>query len=294
MNDTTTPTRAALVAAASVNESQSSVALRASLAMMAPVARWLMRNGVQYGTFVSALKQVFVKVAHEELHQSGGKLTDSAVSILSGVHRKDVRALCGRTAVRVSQKPPSPVAQLFARWMGDPHYHGEAGTPRPLPRLGAEGSFEALARAVSTDVHPRTLLDELLRHGMVRVAGDKVELLTDAFVPAADLAEMAALLAANGADHLAAAVYNLTAHEQRFLEQSVASQGLSQRSAEELGAIARELWAAAFQRMVAESGSRWEADQKAEGTAGESHRIRFGVYFYAEPDSERSKDLRQG
>jgi len=204
-----------------------------------------------------------------------------------------VRALCGRAAGPPSHKAASPVAQLFARWMTDPHFLDEAGAPRPLPRLGAEGSFEALARAVSTDVHPRTLLDELLRHGMARVTGDKVELIADAFEPAADLAEMATLLAANGADHLAAAVHNLTVREPRFLEQSVFSHGLSERSAQELAVIARELWAAAFQRMVAESGTRWEADRQAERNAGAPHRIRFGVYFYTEPESSASQDLHQ-
>ena len=290
MNDTTTPSQAALVAATSRSEGQSSVALRASLTLMVPVARWLMRNGVQYGTFATALKQVFVKVAQEELQATGGKLTDSALSVLSGVHRKDVRALGGRAHGTLASKPPSPVSQLFARWMSDARFHDAAGRPRALPRLGAEGSFEALAREVSTDVHPRTLLDELLRLGVARMDNDKVELLANPFVPSADMEGLADLLAASGADHLAAAVHNLTSREPRFLEQSVFTEGLSEHSAEELGAIARELWAVAFQRMVAESGARWEADHKDAAKVGEPYRIRFGVYFYTEPESGSGQD----
>jgi hypothetical protein len=131
---------------------------------------------------------------------------------------------------------------------------------------------------VSTDVHPRTLLEELLRLELVRVVGDEVELATDSFVPSADEAAMAELFAANGADHLSAAVHNLTTPGPRLLEQSVFATGLSRASAEELGVLARRLWAEAFARMAEEASRRHQADQPA----FPPHRMRFGVYYYTE------------
>jgi hypothetical protein len=261
------------------SDQHAEVALRASMALMVPVTRWLIRNGVQYGAFTSALKAVFLQIAREEIEGSGRKATDSALSILSGVHRKDVRALTGADAARdVKPKSVSLVSQVFTRWVTDARYRNPDGSPRRLTRLGEQNSFEALAREISTDVHPRTVLDELARLRLVKLEDEHVELLTAAFVPADDYEELAGLLAANTGDHLSAAVHNLTTRQPRFLEQSVFADGLSAESVRELSQLARELWAQAFQRMVAEAQARYEADREHPAP----HRMRFGVYYYSE------------
>jgi len=256
------------------------------MALMAPVARWLLRNGVHYSAFAAALKRVFVEVATQELKRAGKKETDSALSVLSGVHRKDVHQLTRGERGEPGLKSVSLASQAFTRWMTVAHYRDASGRPGPLPRLGDQRSFETLAREVSTDVHPRTLLDELVRLGLVRLSGETVELNAEAFVPSADFEQLASLFAANAGDHLAAAVHNLTTSEPRFLEQSVFAEGLSERSARELQAVARALWAEAFQRMVAEATTRCEADR---GTPAPT-RMRFGVYYYDEPEAASGEE----
>jgi hypothetical protein len=257
------------------------LAAREAALIMEPVVRWLLRSGVSYGTFADSLKPVFVAVARAELERSGARATHSALSVLSGVHRKDVRALADAPS-RPSPLRGVPLAsQVFTRWLTDPAFHGADGHPMPLPRGGAAPSFESLARAVSTDVHPRTVLDELLRLGLVAVEQDVVSARAAGFVPAHGLADTTALFAANAADHIAAAVHNLTLDAPKFLEQSLYGSGLTQTSAEHLGEAARRAWAAAFATMAAEARARFDADV---GKGG-SHRIRFGTYFYAEDDA---------
>jgi Family of unknown function (DUF6502) len=274
--------KAASVAA---GDRRAQVVLRASLWLMAPVVRWLLRSGVQYGAFAAALKTVFVEVASEELRRGGKKATDSALSVLSGVHRKDVRAISA-TSGEPELKSVSLASQVFTRWLTAARYRDASGKPRSLPRLGDRRSFEALAREVSTDVHPRTVLDELVRLGLVRLQGEMVELKAQSFVPTSDDAELLALFAANAGDHLAAAVHNLTTTQPRFLEQSVFADGLSEQSAKELHKIARVLWAKAFERMVAEATKRCKADHATPAP----NRIRFGVYYYGEPQGESGKE----
>jgi hypothetical protein len=145
-------------------------------------------------------------------------------------------------------------------------------------RSGPSPSFDALARAVTTDVHPRTVLDELLRLGVVRLDGETVVPLATSFVPAEAFAEMVELFSANAADHLAAAVHNLTLDAPKFLEQSVFADGLTEASARELASVAREAWAQAFATMVARASQRVEGDRDLAGT----HRMRFGAYFFSE------------
>lgn len=249
------------------------------LTVMRPLVRWLLRSGVNYGTLSTALKRIFLEEARQELQRTGGKVTDSALSVLSGVHRKDVRTLAHEDDGGPVWSP-TPASALFTRWITDPRLREGGALRERLPRQGPL-SFETLAREVSTDVHPRTLLEELVRLALVRVEGDEIVLDARSFVPAARAGEAARLLAANGADHLAAAVHNLTVEEgPRFLEQSIFARRLSEASAEHLAAHARTLWADAFQSMASVASDRLAAD---EGAASRPMRMRFGVYYYHEP-----------
>jgi hypothetical protein len=270
------------------------LALRASLAMLQPLARWLVRSGIPYASFAPALKSVFVEAARQELQTAGAKVTDSSLSVLSGVHRRDIREFARTPRGLPQPKTPSVASQAFTRWLTHPQYRDAANRPAVLPRLGAAPSFEALAREVSSDVHPRTLLAEMQRAGLVRLEGElegeRVYLQAQAFVPENDFAENAELFAANVADHIAAAAHNLTARESRFLEQSVYGAGLSAESAAELAQLARELWRAAFETMAREATRHHARDQKNQEPA--PMRMRFGAYYYAEPATEWGEDQR--
>lgn len=255
--------------------------LRAALTMLVPLARWLVHNGVTYSSFAPALKSVFVEAARQELAGSGGKQTDSALSVLSGVHRRDIRDLGDATPLQARPKAPSVASQLFTRWLTDAQLRDKQDRPVPLPKSGEGLSFDGLARQVSSDVHPRTLLAEMQRLGLVRVQGDGVHLEAQAFVPQQGFDEMVELFAANAADHLAAAAHNLRNEGgDKFLEQSVFASGLSPRTTQHLGTLARKLWRSAFQQMVREATPRYLQDSREQQG---SMRMRFGVYFYAEP-----------
>jgi hypothetical protein len=87
----------------------------------------------------------------------------------------------------------------------------------------------------------------------------------------------------NVGDHLAAAAHNVDGAPGPFLEQSLFGSGLAPRSVARLGQLARRLWKQAFDQMAAEAGPLLDADTR--GPDG-SMRMRFGVYFYAEPLDE--------
>jgi hypothetical protein len=256
------------------------LALREAAPLMAPLARWLLRHGVSYTGFAEMMKPVFVEAARGELGQGPQRATQSALSMLSGVHRKDVRAIeQAPHSVRPAPSRPPLASQVFTCWMTDPRYRGTDGKPRTLARSGARRSFEGLCRELSNDVHPRTVLDELLRLGLVELAGENVAPLARGFVPAPRLDEMTAIFSANAADHLAAAVSNLTLDVPKFLEQSIYADGLTPESIEHLHRAACAAWADAFEAVVTQARERVDLDRKGDG----EQRMRFGVYFYSEP-----------
>jgi hypothetical protein len=251
-----------------------------ALAVAQPLAAWLVRSGVGYAEFVAALKPVFLAQALAEAQRLGHKPTDSALSLLSGLHRKDVRALRSTAQgddAEVAQRGaawgrPSAASQVTTRWLG-------LDWPDRLPFAGPEPSFEVLVRRVSTDFHHRAVLQELLRLGIAREDGDHVELLRDAFVPDRRLKEASQLLAGSVADHLAAGVHNLTSDgPRRFLEQSVFADGLSPESVAQLHQLANRLWAQVLDAVVAAAVPL--CDQDAHLTEG-TQRFRLGLFSYS-------------
>jgi len=260
------------------DEAHARLALREAQGILEPIALWAIRNGVSYPVFAEMLKSVFLRAARAELGRAGAVVTQSALSLLSGVHRKDVRTLSAGETPRRAQLRPSVPSQVYTHWLADKRWRDRRGNPRPLPRTGETGSFEALCRTLSNDVHPRAVLDELLRLGHVTLEGDLVVPLVKSFVPATDIEELTGLFAANVADHISAAVSNLTAEHPRFLEQSIYADGLRPESVDALHAEARAAWARAFQAVVTKARERVEQDRESDG----NERVRYGVYFYSE------------
>ncbi|MEO8310607.1 MAG: DUF6502 family protein [Caldimonas sp.] len=265
------------------------LALREAAVFLAPVVLWLLRNGVSFPALVDLLKPLFVAAAQAELQRGAAKPTQSALSLLSGVHRKDVRIISDAPATAPRSARPTLAAQVFTRWVHDSNYRGKDGKPRALPRTGPGRTFETLSRQLSNDVHPRTVLDELLRLGQVALEGEQVVVRANFFVPSPRLDEMTALFSANVGDHIAAAVSNLTSQAPPFLEQSIYADGLTAESAELLHAAARRAWAAAFDAIMALARDRVDHDQASDGDL----RVRFGSYFFSAqrtpPADERAR-----
>ena len=270
--------------------SRSTVVLEQVLRVMQPLARLLIRSGVTYPVVAAALKRVFMDAARAELAERGTQATDSAVTLLSGVHRRDVRTLTRAREEASSDTAPSARLSLggevVARWMSDRAYLDKAGAPRALKR-GAEdarGTFDALAIGVSTDVRPRAVLETLLRQGVVRCDDDgSIHLLESGLVPRGDFTEMARLFSANLHDHAAAAATNLLGTS-NFLEQAVYVDQINVDSAEQLQRVSVAAWKRAFKSVMAEAQDRFDAD--AAGDGPRDHRVRFGVYFYGEREDK--------
>jgi hypothetical protein len=273
-----------------MHESRSEIALREALRLMQPLANVLVANGVTYPQFVRALKTTFLRAALAELRSTNAPATDSALSLLSGVHRKDVRVM------RTSDGPPpsrnralSLAADVASRWTRAPEYLDEQGAPRTLPlrgRMPNEISFESLVQSVSKDFHARSVLDELLRLEVAVVENEHVRLRAEGLSSSDRFAALADTFAANTGDHLAAGAANLraAAHADNlpFFDHSVALEGLSLHSTSVLQSLAREACGAALARVEAEARTRHT--QEVQSLPQEcAMRVRIGTFFYAEP-----------
>ncbi len=260
---------------------QPTLILERVLRVLQPLVRLLVRNGVTYPVLAAALKRVFLDAARAELAQRGMSQTDSAVTLLCGVHRRDVRQLT-RAAAEAAPAPLGLAAQVVAQWMSNPAFHGAQGHPAALPRSGSAASFDTLVASVSLDVRPRAVLDELLRLGVVLEGEQGIQLEGSGFAPRQGMEEMSWLMAANLHDHAAAAAANL-AGERNLLEQALFVDRISAASAEQLHQAAKLAWQAAFKTVMQQAQERFDADAALPATTPRE-RARFGVYFYSEPE----------
>jgi hypothetical protein len=246
----------------------------------------MLANGITYTYVCEMLKALFVDIADKDFRIDQTPPTDSRVSLVSGVHRKEVNRLRQEMAVDAEIAPTvvSLGAQLVAVWLSAPQYLDESGQPKPLARFASEGgdaSFEALVASVNSDIRPRVVLDEWLRLGIACFDAQKqVCLNTQAFVPTAGFDEKAAFLGLHLHDHVAAAASNLIGASKPFLERSVHYDALSPESIAVLSKQSEQLGMTA---LLALNKSAMKLELADASSTQPRQRMTFGIYFYAEP-----------
>lgn len=238
--------------------------------ILAPLARLMVARGVAFPDLVEHLKGHFVRAAQAQID---GKPTDSRISVMTGLQRRDVARL---RSFDVKPAKAHPLTRLVALWQTQRAY-ADDGRPRALPRMGGQGSFEALAREVLQDVHPRTLLDRLVETRTVRLDDqDNVHLLSAAYVPSTGSDDQLAYLATNAGDHLMAATENVLGRDPAFFERALHLSGLTEDQVMTLEARFRKSQMDLMQQILAEA----EAMKAHNGPGAGGVRARFGSYAY--------------
>lgn len=253
-------------------------------AVIQPLARLAVAQGVPYAQVDELMRQAFVlqakRAALSAAPQAAPHRLVSRISSATGINRREVGRLLD-SAPRHAVQRRSPPMEAYTRWISDEHYTDGQGRAMPLARQGEAPSFESLAQAVTKDVHPRAILDELIRIGLVRwdASSDVVEVSVQRFVPGSDKTEMARYLGLNVGDHLSAAADNYLGVNPKTLEQSLFATGIPVSAVDGLVADARGEW----QDLI----KRWSPKLQHEIDAGEAEaamaRVRIGMFVYAEP-----------
>lgn len=256
--------------------------------LLQPVARLCIANGITFATVEETLKRAFVHEARALQPDAPEHGTVSRISTATGINRREVTRLTKADIPAAVTRQPR-AAEVLARWITDPSLRDREGKPLALKRTGAGQSFEALAQLVTRDVHPRSLLDELIRLGLVQhdETCDQVTLVADDFVPRADLQQMLAFLSDNVGDHLEAAVENVTVGDGRHMEQAIFADELSEESVRALQPRITARWQALREEMVPVITGLIEADRQA--GRPQDQRVRIGLYSFTTLDAACKK-----
>ena len=246
--------------------------------LLCPLVRLLIRCGVTFPMLADLLRGLYVSVAAQDLLPA--QRSDSRLSLLTGVHRKEIRRLRNQP-----QGEPEPVvvtrnSRLIAIWVGSPAYTDATGQPLALRRTGPAPSFERLVRSVTRDVRARAVLDDWLAQGVASLDSDGlVRLEVAALVPSPGREEQLYYLGRNLHDHAAAAATNVLAQGQApFLERSVHYDGLTVAAAAELERFGREVAMAALLEVNRKALSLSEAEPSPDEP---TRRVNFGIYQFS-------------
>lgn len=235
-------------------------------ALFAPIARLLVVRGVLFAEATERLKLHYVQAAQE---LAKDKPTDSRISVMTGLQRREIARLLATDEMLTRQPPINHLSRLVALWQTDARFRD-----RVLPRLGGEISFEELARLIRRDVHPRSMLEQLVQAGTVSVdATDCVHLLQHSYQPLAGSEEQLAYLEANAGDFLAAAAENILSTPAPHFERAVHYNGLSPQAVATLDAMFRE-GQMALLRQLSTTAAHLRATEPG------TRRFRAGGYFY--------------
>jgi len=250
--------------------------LQQVLLLMNDLTEWLIRSGVGYMEFSAALKPLFYQQAIKELERLDQKTTVSAISLLAGLHRKDVSAFkeissAGKPLIEASiAEPISVPARVIGLWIAEDY-------PQRLPFSNPEHtSFELLVKRISSERHPRSVLNELIRLGIVDEDSGEVELKKGSFIPDHLHQESRKLLSQNLQSHLQAGLHNLFQTDQiTRLEEAIRADELTPESVQILTKYAIELWEEYSRKIMEYALTRCALD---ENKAQAKHTFCLGIY----------------
>lgn len=265
--------------------------VQAVTTLLRPLVRLLLHFQITYPYLCQLLKGIYIDVASNEFQAEGTRQTDSRITMLTGVHRKDVRRFReeGLDELRAPSALPLS-AQIVAAWLSEPGFQAPDGTPRALPRLAKAGdgdiSFEALVdRVARQDLRARSVLDEWLRLGLVEMdAHDRVQLQVEAFIPEKGFDEKLYYFGKNLHDHISVGAHNLTGDGAPQFDRSVYYNNLSDASIAKLSALVNERGMQALKEV---NRLARELQKKDASSKRAKHRFNFGIFFYLEKQSDK-------
>lgn len=257
----------------------------ATLKLLKPLVRILLRYGIPFAAFADLAKRTYVEVAADEFAIAGRKQSLSRVSVITGLSRKEVKRVTSldtpddHDAVQRYNR----AARVISGWVRDRDYTDANGNPAVLEFEAAQPSFSSLAKKYSGDVPARAVLDELLRVEAVRVGTEgTIHLQARAYVPQSGEIDKLGILGVDVADLIATIDHNLVCDpEDAFFQRKVSYDNMPIEASQDL----REKAAKRAQRLLEDlDGWMSERDRDTNPTVAGRGRRRasLGVYYYEE------------
>ena len=245
------------------------------LSLMDEISKWLVKSGIGYNEFNKLLKEPFYTAALSEVKELNIKATDSSLSLLSGINRREISEIKKngnqlRSAIS-SKSLTNITAKIITLWI-------QKKLPFSLPITG-ENSFEDLVRHVTTEKHHNSILIEMERLGLLKKIDDHVYLQSSSFTPKPHLLETKKIFTDNIISHFSSGFSNIY-YKKSFLEEAIYVENLNQDALNQVNNFNLGLWKKYKEEFLAyllEKNNFMDNKNSNEKT----YSYKFGVYnFY--------------
>jgi hypothetical protein len=255
--------------------------------MLRTVVRHLIAQGITYPALTQMVKEIYLDVAEAEFALPFKRQTDSRLALVTGLNRKEISRLrrlrkAPRATVGLEE---NLVTHVIGRWMAGAPYAAADGTPRRLaydsdrPNVA---SFARLVRELSVDIPVRSVLDELLRVGVVALLPDGgVELRREAHIPSEDVAAKLTLLGTDPAEVFGTIMHNIEHPDAPRLQRKVVYDNVGADALAEIRAAALRT-GERFIRGANALLAAHDRDRNPRAAGGRRMRVVLGTYYFEE------------
>ena len=256
---------------------------KAASKILRPLVRVMLRNGIACGSFEEMVRKAYVDEAYILTAQEG-KATASAVSARTGLSRKEVKRLNEMPlddSGSNSQKYNRAI-RVISGWMNDSRFLSDEGVPRPLNMEGDDQSFATLVKDFSGDIPTRAMFDLLHKSGCVEKQGDKVYLISHAYVPGNDPVDVIDILGADTNELMDTISHNMSCEKtQRRFQRKVSTGQLASAHVE-----AFQKYSSRRSQALLEDLDNWLTEHESQDDK-DARYVSLGIYFYqGDPDEE--------
>jgi len=261
-----------------------------------PIAKLLIRAGFHFEQFLILARRIYIEAAIDECNSRGEIVTDSRLSIMTGVARRDVREFSDSGIGQIQVEPTNAhvIAEILTIWYSDPNFLGPYGVPLELSFVSDDSrNFSALATVSGKKIDPNKILVEMLDAGIVSRVGE------DHFRPNARTFFLSESLSAAAFEHLGNSVFNLantigwnlnSRNSTKLVERTIFSDhGLTYAQQQKFDDFLKEKV-----KELSSDVDNWLKDAEGQATDANEERLDIGVsifeYANSKSDSPGTKD----
>lgn len=228
-----------------IAENRNTIVSNAVSRVLRPLIRMLVSLGINFKDFTENAKRIYLEESARVLKKEGKEATSSALSMVSGIHRKDTSHFLKNPSVESSHLPiaASAAMAVVSEWIVNPDYLDADKKPSPLIYSHSDtqkNSFTTLSSKVIKDIRAKTVLEELLRLDLVQFEDEVVALKKEAFIPHTDFTEKMVFFSKNISEHIQAAATNVQSHQPPYFERSAVHDGLKEEDIKQIDAFVRD------------------------------------------------------
>lgn len=160
---------------------RSDITIGALKLLMRPIVKFCIKYSLRVQDFIEVGKSLFVELAVEELNKENLGANKGKISIVSGLHRRDVVRLLNLEGA--AEKTEDIISKIIGQWQSDKRFVDSSRKPKELTFGFEKSEFSNLVKLTSNDVSASAVLMEMTRIGGIEKTESKVRLIQDSYLP---------------------------------------------------------------------------------------------------------------